>query len=269
MHTFAKGIFVMNRFAGRGLLVVCLALGTAGGTHAAYSPQAVPASQPTREGFGQDRTLEEVSQSYCATGLERFLPGSYYYCVARRELAKGNRARSTAALVDSAKWGSKQAQFLLGVGYFKGDNAPLDRARGLAWLALAAERKDVVYLGVLKSAMARASEEEKVRANQLYLQMLGTYGDDVAAVRAERRYRRQRDELVRGEAYGAQICIDGLNATRPPAARADDPEQNLCPTRTPVWLVARQVDDRAAELFQGWAGHVTVGDLQKVSAAGQ
>lgn len=251
------------------LMAACLVLVTAGTSLAAYSPPAATAPPPAREGFSQDRTLEEVSQSYCATGLERFLPGSYYYCVARRELAKGNQARSTAALMDAAKWGSKQAQFLLGIGYLKGDNAPQDRARGLAWLALAAERKDVVYLGVLKSAMAQASDEERTRADQLYRHLLGIYGDEVAAVRAERRYRRERDALMRGEAYGAQICIDGLNATRPPAARQDDPDQSFCPSRSPVWLVARQVDERAAELFQGWMGHVTVGDLQKVSASGK
>lgn len=259
----------MIRAASLCLMVAGLVLPATGVAHAAYAPQASAPPQPVARGFKQDRTLDEVGRSYCATGLERFLPGSYYYCVARRELAKGNQARSTTALIDAAKWGSKQAQFLLGIGYFKGDNAPLDRARGLAWLGLAAERKDVVYLAVLNSAMAQASDEEKARADQLYRQLLGVYGDAVAAVRAERRYRRERDTLMRGEAYGAEICIDGLNATRPPAARQDDPDQNFCPSRTPVWMVARQVDDRAAELFQGWVGHVTVGDPQKASAPGR
>lgn len=207
-----------------------------------------------------------MGQSYCARGVERFLPGSYYYCVGRRALANGNQAKSVAALEQAARWGSKQAQFLLGVGYTRGDNAPLDRGRGLAWLALAAERKDVVYLGVLKSALAQASDDEKAWANALYQSMLGTYGDDVAARRAERRFQRERDVLVRHEAFGVEVCIAGLDAFQIEAAwDIGGRENNFCPSRQPVWQVAQRVDGYAAELFQGWAGHVTVGNLQKLS----
>ncbi|QNJ99931.1 SEL1-like repeat protein [Dyella telluris] len=250
-------------------LVACAMLLLAGSAQAAYPPQSATGEAPARETFKPDRSPEEVGQSYCPTGMQRFVPGSYYYCMGRRELAKGNHARSMAALIEAARWGSKQAQFLLGVGYFKGDNPRQDRARGLAWLGLAAERGDVLYLGVLKSAMAQATDEEKARASQLYTELLGSYGDDVAAVRAERRYRRERDQLVRGDVYGAEICIDGLNATRPPTARADDPDQTFCPSRLPVALVARQVDESAEEVLRGWAGHVTVGEPRKVPAPGQ
>lgn len=251
------------------LFAACAMFLLAGSAQAADSPQSGADGAAARNAFKPDRTPEEVSQSYCATGMQRFVPGSYYYCVGRRELARGHHARSTAALIEAARWGSKQAQFLLGVGYFKGDNPPQDRALGLAWLGLAAERGDAVYLGVLKSAMAQATGEEKARASQRYLELLGSYGDDVAAVRAERRYRRERDQLMRGDVYGAEICIDGLNATRPPAARADDPDQNVCPSRLPVALVARQVDDSAEEVLRGWAGHVTVGEPRNVSLPSQ
>ncbi|WP_147281687.1 SEL1-like repeat protein [Dyella solisilvae] len=249
------------------VLVLCLAMGGAATSHATYAPQVGSASSsgPTPAAAEPDRSLDEVARSYCPRGLERFLPGSYYYCVARRELAQGHAARSVAALEQAARWGSKQAQFLLGVGYTRGDSAPLDRARGLAWLALAAERGDVVYLGVLKSAMAQASDEDKAEAARWYGQLLPTYGDEMAATRAERRYRRERDALTRNEAYGAQVCIDGLNASHLEAVQENGRDNNFCPSRQPVWLVARQVDVHAAELFQGWAGHVTVGELQKAS----
>jgi hypothetical protein len=262
---------MIKRTAYGRLLASFLVLAATGITHAGYAPQASPTSSPAPSlpaDFKQDRTLGEVSQSYCARGLERFLPGSYYYCVGRRALAAGNQAKSVSALEQAARWGSKQAQFLLGVGYTRGDNAPLDRARGLAWLALAAERKDVVYLGVLKSALAQASDKERARADALYQSMLGTYGDAVAARRAERRFQRQRDALTRNEAYGAQICIEGLNASHLEAAQEEGLQNNFCPSRQPVWQVARQVDVFAAELFQGWAGHVTVGDLQRLSRQG-
>lgn len=255
------------------LLTVFLVLAAAGVAHAGYAPPIPPTSSPapsTQVDFKSDRTLKEVSQSYCAQGLERFLPGSYYYCVGRRALAKGNKVKSVAALEQAARWGSKQAQFLLGVGYTKGDNAPLDRALGLAWLALAAERKDMVYLGVLKSSLAHASEEERARAALLYQSMLGTYGDEVAARRAERRFQRERNVLVRGEVYGVELCIAGLNAFQiEPAWDIGGKDNNFCPSRQPVWQVAQHVDMFAAELLQGWAGHVSVGDLQKLSRQGK
>ncbi|WP_114238982.1 SEL1-like repeat protein [Dyella sp. C9] len=255
----------MTRKASTCLLLAMTMGASAGTAHAAYPPQA--SSTPPATGapvFTVDRTLDEVGQSYCSWGIERFLPGSYYYCVGRRELAKGNLAKSRVALQDAAAWGSKQAQFLLGIGYFKGDIAPRDRPLGLAWLALSAERKDVVYVGLLKSAMDQASAEEKARADALYQQMLPKYGDDFAAVRAERRYRREREKIMWGEAYDVQLCIDGLNSVRPPTMVKEDPDGTICQSREPVWFVARRVDERAADLFQGWTGHVTVGELGKV-----
>jgi hypothetical protein len=259
----------MIKSAGFGLLASFLVLAD-GSAQAGYAPQVPSTSPPGVADFKQDNTLAEVAQSYCARGLERFLPGSYYYCVGRRALANGHPAKSVAALEQAARWGSKQAQFLLGVGYLKGDNAPLDRARGLAWLALAAERKDVVYLGVLKSALAQASDAEKARGNALYEAMFSTYADDVAARRAERRFQRERDMLVRNEAFGVEVCIAGLNVFQIEAAwDIGGRENNFCPSRQPVWQVAQRVDVYAAQLFQGWAGHVTVGDLQKLSRQGK
>ncbi len=204
--------------------------------------------------FQIDRSLGEVSRAYCARGLERFLPGSYYYCVGRRELAKGRSAASANALEQAARWASKQAQFLLGVGYFKGDFVPLDRARGLAWLTLAAERGDAVYRAVLSSAREHASPEERLQAEHLLLAMTPAYGDEMAARRAERRYQRERNALTRGEVYGAMVCIEGLTV--------DHMTSGGCQAPQPVWLVARKVDNHAAELFQGWKGRVTVGDLR-------
>lgn len=221
-----------------------LAVMTPGNSDAAKGPAA----------FRPDRSLDEVGASYCARGLERFLPGSYYYCVGRRELAKGRSAASANALEQAARWASKQAQFLLGVGYYKGDFVPLDRARGLAWLTLAAERGDVVYQAVLNSAREQALPDELRHAEHLLQDMKMIYGDEVAARRAERRYRRERDALTRGEVYGAVICIEGLNV--------DHIGSGGCQAAQPVWMVARQVDSHAAELFQGWQGHVTVGDPQ-------
>jgi hypothetical protein len=70
--------------------------------------------------------------------------------------------------------GSKPAEFLLGVGYYKGDLQPRDRARGLAWLGLASERKDPTYLAIFASAWKQATPQEQANAQQLWHSMVPT-----------------------------------------------------------------------------------------------
>lgn len=84
--------------------------------------------------------LEEAKNLTCLSGLEHMLPGIYYYCVGARDLARGKGARGMGKLKIAADWGSKPAQFTMGVGYYNGDVVPQNRPLGLAWLGLAACR---------------------------------------------------------------------------------------------------------------------------------
>ncbi|MGN2248854.1 hypothetical protein ACFWZ1_02110 [Frateuria sp. GZRe14] len=235
---------------------------------------------PARAGDTPPITLAELGKLGCAPGLERFLPGIYYYCVGARELANHRDGRGVDMLKLAAAWGSKPAQFTLGVGYFNGDIVARDRARGLAWLGLAAERRDPSYQAVLRSAWQQATPGEQARANVLWNAMLPTYGDARAARRAERRYRHERDQLLGGVTLGRRVCIAGLTqrdmVSIPPPMRSGTPalpggdglsDFQLsvgCPGGAPASFVLQRLDGFAGSLFEGLEGHVTVGPLSPV-----
>jgi hypothetical protein len=226
------------------------------------------ADAPSTSLFEADRTVESLGKTYCPQGLEHFLPGSYYYCVGVRDLAKGNYARSRRMLRIAAGWGNKSAQFLLGIGYFKGDTGQRDRPLGLAWMGLAAERRDPNYSAIFTSAWQQATPQERARAQALWQSMLPTYEDAHAARRAEMRFEHARDALVARSSAGQQVCIAGLNVSRistvVPEYTATNNLSACGGADLPVELVAKKLDVYAEQLFDGWAGHVSVGALKAV-----
>lgn len=227
----------------------------------------VAASMPAVRTITPDQSIDAVSRTECPTGIEHFLPGSYYYCVGARDVARGKNDQARAMLEIAAAWGSKPAEFLLGMGYYKGDTQPLDRGRGLAWMGLAAERKDPVYTAIFASAWKHATPQEQTRAQALWRSMLPVYGDERAAKRAEARFAHERDALMSHAVYGATICINGLTSgTIFPGAKTNNPD-SWCQSAQSVELVAQTLDVYAGQLFDGWAGHVSVGPLKTVPAA--
>ncbi len=242
--------------------------GSFAGQRGASVGQAAVAGATAPE-FQIGRSVEDLATAYCPRGLERFLPGSYYYCVGVRDMARGNNARSREMLRIAAGWGNKSAQFLLGVGYFKGDVEPLNRPLGLAWMGLASERRDPTYAAIFSSAWKKATPQEQARAQELWRSMLPTYGDAHAARRADLRFKHERDALLVRENVGQQTCIFGMNTGNMSAAVPEFTQNNnmsACSgAELPVELVAKKLDVYAEQLFDGWAGHVTVGPLKIVS----
>ena len=246
------------------------ALGLAVST--AHAGPGRPVAPAATEGDAAPVTLAELGKLGCAPGLERFLPGVYYYCVGARDLANHRDARGVGKLKLAAAWGSKPAQFTLGVGYFNGDIVAQDRARGLAWLALASERRDPSYQAVLQSAWQKATRSEQRRATALWKALLPTYGDARAARRAERRYRHERDQLLGRQTTGRRVCIAGLTQRDMVPIPQPTPDTILsafqlstgCPGGAPASIVVHRLDGYAGSLFEGLEGHVTVGPLSPV-----
>ena len=244
-----------------------LGMAIAGSAHASRLQQESPAaSTAAARTITSDRSIDDVSRTTCPTGIEHFLPGSYYYCVGVRDVARGENDQARSMLEIAAAWGSKPAEFLLGMGYYKGDIQPLDRARGLAWMGLAAERKDPAYTAIFASAWKHATAQEQASAQALWRSMRPVYGDERAARRAEARFRHERDALVSNSIYGATICIGGLTSGNiDPHVKASDSD-TWCQTGQPVDLVAQTLDVYAERLFDGWSGHVSVGPMRAVSS---
>lgn len=160
--------------------------------------------------LGGPATAEDSGPVFCPGGLERFLPGQYYFCESVRSAQGGDFKRALWQARLAAEWGQKAAQYALGVAYFNGDIAPVDRPLGLTWLRLAAERHDPTYEAVFVSAYQKATPQERSTSTQLWERMRGTYADDVAAKRAYRRFTREMRSLQHLAAFGGSIYIDGM-----------------------------------------------------------
>jgi TPR repeat protein len=192
----------------------------------------------------------------CPGGLERFLPGDYYFCTAAQNFWSGHPGLTRESLKTAAGWASKPAQYALGLMYFNGDRAEKNRPLGLAWLAIAAERHDPAYEPAFISAYKQVSTEELAQANTYWNEMKKTYADDVAAPRAEKRFDREYQQVAWATNFGGSIFVDGL--TLPAAAQqfADAP-----PMQTGFSL-GRLLESEKAMYFYGYDSHVYVGDAQ-------
>ncbi|GLQ99421.1 sel1 repeat family protein [Dyella mobilis] len=188
----------------------------------------------------------------CVPVLEKLLPGQFHYCVAVHDWQKGDDAAGFSEAKYAARWGEKRAQFALGVDYFNGRRGiAIDKAQGLAWLTLAAERKDPYYAAILASARSQSTPQEQAQAQALVAKMLPSYGDAQVAQYAERRFQAQwwaiRDHVwdaMQGTGLDpwskdTAVVIDGLGTVQP-------------------ILALRKLQDAGDGYFQGW-GHVTVG----------
>jgi hypothetical protein len=136
-------------------------------------------------------------------------PGERFYFNAVRAFRNKDYAFTIDMYEVSASWGYKPAQYNLGVMYFKGEGVPVDRPRGMAWMALAAERDDPTYVQAREVVYAELSKEEFARANDLWRELKTTYGDAVALPRAKARWAQVRSEMTGSRVGGAGPLMIG------------------------------------------------------------
>lgn len=207
----------------------------------------------------------------CDYLLSKFLPGDFNFCLAAQYWRDGKREKAAEMLQLAAGWGNKGAQTALGVAYFNGDGVAQDRALGLAWLALAAERQAPTASGLYVSARGLVDADEYERAITLYQHMRTVYGDDVAAVRADNRYRREVRAIESNPAYGSGKCIAGFNDSIFADPRA--PEQVNGIEKIPSCSLAAEqrvlteLEQRYAVYSAGWNGRVSVGSPESVKGS--
>lgn len=125
-----------------------------------------------------------------------FLPGLYYFHKGCDYFRRGDQRVAVQMWEIAAGWAVKDAQYDLGIAYIRGLGVPVDKPRGLAWLALAAERKDETFESGLASAWAQASPAERSAANAIWRELKKTYADAVALRRAERHYQQELASLT-------------------------------------------------------------------------
>jgi TPR repeat protein len=199
---------------------------------------------------------KDLAAANCVIGEERFLPGDYYYCLGGMTYGQHNYGESNRFFTTAASWASKPAQYVLGVMALNGDHQPKNRALALAWFTLASERPDSRFKAAYDEVYKASSQSERRAADVLLQKMRPIYGDATAAVRAEKRYADGMAMLNRLNNGGNLYCIEGMSTLA---------NQNADPSRcVPTQQVVKTVDRAAVNVFEGWAGHVTVGDVQQV-----
>jgi TPR repeat protein len=203
---------------------------------AAKDPATAPAPEPV----------------YCMSGWERFLPGEYYACRARYHLQRQHPQQAVRMLKEASYWANKAAQHALGLAYVNGDipGVAADRPLGIAWLALAAERRNSDYLRDYSAAVLGSSASDVSAASRIYLKLRKTYGDRVAGDRATRRFVREVEPLDGAAAVGGNmVYIDGLT-----------------PLPKGAFAMSRKIHKEAEKFFEGLQGTVSVGVLERVQA---
>jgi len=149
----------------------------------------------------------------------RFLPGIYFFHKGCDYYKRGQPAAAMQAWQVAASWAMKDAQYDLGIAYFRGLDVSMDRPRGIAWLALAAERKDEAFEASLAAAWDQATPAEQDRANAIWRDLKKYYGDASALPRAERRYKLELDNIT-----GSRVGMPGHVTVWTPAAGLIDVE---------------------------------------------
>ena len=128
--------------------------------------------------------------------IARYLPGVSFFQKGLDAYKKGQIAAAIDAWQSSAGWAMKDAQYNLGLAYFKGSGIAADRPRGLAWLALAAERKNPTMQASLAAAWDGATDAEHQQANAIWRDLSKQYGDDVALPKAKKRFETEIGQIA-------------------------------------------------------------------------
>jgi len=181
----------------------------------------------------------------------RFFPGHYFEQKAQYYLRKQDYREALRLFELSSYWADKVAQYNVGIMYYSGIGVPAEKARGVAWLGIAAEAHDTLADQALQVAYAELSPEERVQAQAIFEQLDAKYGDEVTLPRALVRYRQD-----------AAISLFGFGVTGPGTATTYAGTRSF--EENSVDFVHRMDAQRDALIAQ-IRGHVTVGSVQTLS----
>ncbi|WP_430388738.1 tetratricopeptide repeat protein [Dyella sp. 20L07] len=119
-------------------------------------------------------------------------PGEYYFYLGALANQRHDYEHAIAMYKVAASWAYKPAEYNLGVLYLNGHGSPVDLPRAMAWFALAAERNETQYVYAKQLLYANLTPAQFDEANQIWRELLPTYGDATALVRAKARWREVR-----------------------------------------------------------------------------
>lgn len=211
--------------------------------------------------------------TYCPPVVETFLPGEYYFCAGSQAFARGDKQAAAARMQDAARWASKPAQYVLGLMYLNGDTGVRDPARGVAWLAMSAERHDPVFERAFLVEFAKLDTQQRAQANAYWRDIKKDYADNVAGRRAERRYDAGMKDMKDADFAGNDVFLDGITSPQGGGAGTYEGGGGVHSSRVGggqrAFAFIKKMDKMRDDYFHGMEGHVTVGAVTYAGTVGE
>jgi len=123
-------------------------------------------------------------------------PGEYYFLLAVHAFRKNDFTFAIQMYEVAAAWAFKPAEYNLAIMYSRGQGVPVDLPRGMAWMALAAERNEKRYVDAREAVYAEMTPEQFEQANEIWRELKKTYGDEVALRRAKARWAQVKSSMT-------------------------------------------------------------------------
>lgn len=206
-------------------------------------------------------------------------PGVKFFTLGVQAFRKGDYRHAIDMYKVAASWAYKPAEYNLAVMYFKGQGVPVDRARGAAWMVLAAERGESQYTRARDLMVTMLSKAEFARTDELWGELKKTYGDQVALRRAKAQWAYVRTHQTGTRAGGAAgelrvgvldgghslPLMDASGSNQRTATTAAQVLQGGSLDGSVVYRQFQQSDDPYSPIFlKKRSGTVTVEPLQPV-----
>jgi hypothetical protein len=162
--------------------------------------------------YSSDALSGLPSQWGLGTPEEDGRPGQYYFLKAVDATKRHDLRFAIDMYQASASWAYKPAQYNLAIIYLNGQGVPVDKARAMAWAALASERNDAEYVQARELIYADLSKDEFAKANEIWRELKKTYGDDVALERAKTRWAQVKAGITGSRVGGVGALRVGTTA---------------------------------------------------------
>ena len=117
-------------------------------------------------------------------GPSRFFPGKYFEAKAQFYLKNRDYRAALEMFELSGFWADKISQYNAGLMYYNGIGVPVDKARGVAWLRVAAEGHEDLAERALQVAQSEISAEERAKADAIWSVLDQKYSDRYTLPRA-------------------------------------------------------------------------------------
>lgn len=174
----------------RGFLVVCSTLLAFSGIALAAATDDSPAAAEPPAGENAPNYDSKYASGTRLSGAADNTPeadarpGEHYFQEGVRAFQKKQYKFAIQMYQVAASWAYKPAEYNLAVMYARGQGVPVDLPRAMAWMMLAAERKEQRYVDAVQAIAAALKPEQVEQTNAILGELRKTYGDEVALRRA-------------------------------------------------------------------------------------